>query len=154
MMDEASVRRYSWQFYRMLVHPRPCRQGPNTYSTEEMPDEDDELSRSNMRRLVELLEGPALAVGIEHQHIRHLAEVLLGGYVVVDVERALKLLLLLLQHGRLARWREGRRVVVHHVHGGFGVACVARLRGRRRRHCDRRCRCYDGRGDASCFLAP
>ena len=43
VMEEERVRRYSWQFWRVSMEC--CRVCGMTYSTEEVPDEDDQLPR-------------------------------------------------------------------------------------------------------------
>lgn len=67
-----------------------------TYSAEEVSDEDDQLTRCDTRRIVKLLEWPALALCVQDEQVLNLAQVLLGWQVVVNVGCALELLLLLL----------------------------------------------------------
>lgn len=79
-----------------------------TYTTEEMADEDDQLSRRDMRCLVQVLERPALSLRIQHKQIVHLLQVLFRRQIIIDIHRTLKLLLLFFQNWCLASWRERR----------------------------------------------
>jgi hypothetical protein len=117
-MDDERVRRYSWQFCDLSVW-RVCagRGLEGTHTAEEVANEDDQLARRNSRRLVQLLERPALPLGVEDEEVCDACEVLFGGDAVVDMDGALEFFLLLFQHWCLAGGREGR---------SHGVACVGR----------------------------
>lgn len=50
-----------------------------THTTEKVPDEDDQLPWRNMGRIVQLLERPTLALGVQYQQIAYTLKVLLCG---------------------------------------------------------------------------
>jgi hypothetical protein len=80
-------------------------------------DEDDQLPRRDVGRIVQLLERPTLPLRVQHQQVAHLLQVLFRRQVVVDVDAAFELLLAPLEHRRLAGWRERRSRAAWRVYG-------------------------------------
>lgn len=81
--EEERVRRYSWQFWTYVsgttLEKRRPEETVGTYAAEEMPNENDQLSRRDTLALIQLLERPRLALRVQYEHVADPLKVLLRG---------------------------------------------------------------------------